>query len=121
MKSTLSVDSSIYYRQVKIGNIENIELNVYGNSVIIDCFIQKKYAKFVRENSKFFLSTAIASQISLFDVKIQTGTFESMLNGTITVVTPQKYGNKATNGYRYKMHNAPKEEWIQWSAKIEDD
>jgi paraquat-inducible protein B len=121
MKSTLGVDSSIYYRQVKIGNIESIDLNVYGDSVVISCFIDKKYEKFVRKNSKFFLSTAIASQISLFDVKIQTGTFESMLNGTITVVTPKDYGKKAIDGDRYKMYNEPKEEWMKWSAKIEDE
>ncbi len=121
MRSSLKIGAPIYYRQVKIGNVERYDLCETGECVRIECFIRPKYAKFVRQNSKFYLSTAIGVDFNLFELKITTGTFETLLQGTISMATPQEYGKKAQEGAEFFMYASAEDEWLSWQPVIKDD
>ena len=117
-KEGLNIGSPIYYRKVKIGQIEKIELSKTAQNVNIFLFINSKYKNIIRTNSKFFNTGVLAVKANLFGVKIKTGTLESMIKGGIEVVTPDKIGQKVENGAVFKLYDKPEEDWLKYKPKL---
>lgn len=113
-KGGLSLKSPLYYRKVAIGEVEEISLSEDGRSVLITLFLEEKYRRFIRKNSKFFHAGVIGVEASLLSVKVKTGTIESMLLGGVEVVTPDDAETQAEPKSRFKLYDEPEEEWLKW-------
>lgn len=118
-KSSLKVNSPVYYRQVKIGLVEKFELSNDGTHVKLQLYINKKFKHLVRENSIFYNATAFGMDISLFGVKVTTETLETLISGGISLVTPTKYEKKAQNLQEFILYDDVKNEWLEWNPKFE--
>jgi len=112
-KGSLSINAPIYYKKIKIGNIEKIRLSKNDNYVEVFVFIDRKYSHLIKTNSKFYNTSIIAIKANLLGIKIKTGTFESMLKGGIEIVNPSTNGQKVLNGAMFKLYNNPKKEWFE--------
>ncbi|MFP4333194.1 MAG: MlaD family protein [Campylobacterales bacterium] len=118
-KSSLDIGSPLYYRQVRIGEIEDLRLSRDSRSVEFIVYIDECYAELIRQNSRFYQAGGIGFDIDLFGVKVETETVETLLKGGIVLATPTKLGQKAKNKTSYKLYNNPKDEWLEWQPQIE--
>lgn len=119
--SSLKVDSPVFYRQIKIGSVESYKLSDDAKGVELRLFIDKNYAYLVRKNSIFYNATAMGMDVSLFGVKISTETVSTMLNGGISMVTPDEVEDIAKNEQRFKLYDAPEEDWLEYSPTLIKD
>ena len=117
IRSSLDVDSPVYYRQVPIGKIESYHLSKNGNKVEFTLFIDPCYKTLIRENSIIYLPSAIGMDVSLFGAKIKTETLQTMINGGMGIINPEEISSVASEGQSYKLENDVKEEWFTWQPK----
>jgi paraquat-inducible protein B len=116
--SSLEKGSPIFYRQIKIGSIEDFSLSADSNGVDMKIFINKKYKYLVRENSIFYNATVMGMDISLFGVKISTETISTMIKGGITMVIPEDLKNEAKDLQKFKLYNEPEEDWLEYKPNL---
>lgn len=118
-KSSLDIGSPLYYRQVKIGEIEDLRLSSDSKSVEFMVYIDECYSDIIRENSRFYQAGGIGFDIDLFGVKVETETVETLLKGGIIVATPNNLGVKPKDRASYKLYDNPKSEWLEWEPVID--
>ena len=118
-KSSLKMGSPIYYRQLQIGWVDSFELSKDSRFVDITVFIEDKYKHLVRKNSIFYNATAFGMDISLFGVKVETETVETMLSGGIALITPEDYTDQAKDGDQFILELEPESDWLEYSPCIE--
>ncbi len=80
---SLNPGSPIYFRQVKVGQVVEFELDRDGNDIGIIIFIDAPYDQFVRENSRFWLSSGLDLQLTANGLRIDTQSMVSLLIGGI--------------------------------------
>lgn len=118
---SISKGSPIYYRQVKVGRVIDIDLKDTADKVLVKIEINEKYSPIVRKNTKFWYTGAIATEIGLTGIKIKTETLESLIKGGIEFATPDSgiKLNAAENGDVFPMYMKPKKKWLKWNPEIE--
>jgi paraquat-inducible protein B len=141
---SIKQDSLVYYRQVKVGQVDSYELSKTADKVLIYILIEEKYAPLVRENSKFWNASGINMDINLFaGSKIKTESIQSILDGGISFATPDSDGKndnsqQSSNDYEIKvkprsnkvlakkvrsgsiftLHKEVEQKWLKWNPKI---
>ena len=80
---SLNPGSPIYFRQVKVGQVVEFELDRDGNDIGIIIFIDAPYDHFVRENSRFWLSSGLDLQLTANGLRIDTQSMVSLIIGGI--------------------------------------
>ena len=80
---SLNPGSPIYFRQVKVGQVAEFELNRDGNDIGIIIFIDSPYDQFVRENSRFWLSSGLDLQLTANGLRVDTQSMVSLMIGGI--------------------------------------
>ena len=90
--------SSIYFRNIKIGNVESYKLEP-DESILIDCYILPEYQSLVRDGSRFYDASGITFSGQLTNLKIRMESIASLLVGGIVLSTPEtlKSTPKAVN------------------------
>lgn len=117
--SNVNVDAPIYYKNVEIGKINNIDLSNDGSKVIIDCLIYNKYTKFIRKNSVFYDISGFNMKFSLFsETQIESSTVTSLLKGGLEVVTPYKYGRRANSRDIFILKKELRKDWKKISPSV---
>jgi paraquat-inducible protein B len=115
---SLKVGSPIFYRQVKIGSVESVNLSRDSKGVDLQLFIEDRYAYLVRTNSIFYNAGAIGVDVSLFGIKIQTETVATMIKGGINMVVPDDVGKKAKEMQKFKLYTTPDDDWLEYEPEI---
>lgn len=116
--SSLDIGSPVFYRQVKIGSVESFGLSPDAKGVELKLFIDKCYRYLVKEDSIFYNATAIGVDVSLLGVKISTETISTMINGGISMVTPESKGEPAKQMQSFKLHLDPEEDWLEYAPEL---
>lgn len=80
---SLNPGSPIYFRQVKVGQVAEFELDRNGNDIGIIIFIDAPYDQFVRENSRFWLSSGLDLQLTANGLRVDTQSMVSLMIGGI--------------------------------------
>lgn len=80
---SLNPGSPIYFRQVKVGQVVDFELDKDGNEIGITIFIDAPYDQFVRENSRFWLSSGLDLQLTANGLRVDTQSMVSLMIGGI--------------------------------------
>ncbi|RLA79007.1 MAG: hypothetical protein DRG78_13800 [Epsilonproteobacteria bacterium] len=119
--SSLKVGSPVFYRQIQIGKVEGYGLSKDSKGVELKLFIDECYSYLVRDNSIFYNATAMGMDISLFGVKVSTETISTMIHGGITMVVPNNVKVKAQEMKEFKLHDAPEEDWIEYTPELIND
>jgi paraquat-inducible protein B len=80
---SLNPGSPIYFRQVRVGQVVDFQLNDDGNDLGITVFIDAPYDQFVRENTRFWLSSGLDLQLTANGLRVDTQSMVSLMIGGI--------------------------------------
>ncbi len=80
---SLNPGSPIYFRQVKVGQVVNFELEKDGNNIGINIFIDAPYDQFVRETTRFWISSGLDLQLTANGLRVDTQSMVSLMIGGI--------------------------------------
>ncbi len=97
----ISINAPVYYNHFKIGNIEDIKLNLKTNKINIIVFIYQDYKKYIQKHSIFKKTDIIDISLGLLNSEIKIGNFEALFKGGLDVISPKELNNQASNGDKY--------------------
>lgn len=120
-KSSLDVGTYVYYRQFKIGQVEEVKLADDSKSVDFLIYVEPCFAYLVKDSSLFYNAGALGMEVSLTGIKVQTQTVETMVEGGIYLVTPNKYKKKADELDSFILYNEPAGIWLDYSPELIND
>jgi len=112
---SLNPGSPIYFRQIKVGQVIDYKLDDTGKNVGMNIFIDSPYDQFVRENTKFWLSSGFDMQLTTNGIKVDTESVVSLLIGgvafgTFFEDTPQPAAAENTKFTLYENRDQAKDE-----------
>jgi paraquat-inducible protein B len=81
---SLNAGSPIFYRGFEVGRIENRKLDMEGQRVTYDAFIQEKFSSLVKKNARFWNTSGIDISAGADGFKVRTPSFQAMLSGGAT-------------------------------------
>jgi paraquat-inducible protein B len=84
---SLNPGSPIYFRQVKVGQVVDFELDKDGKEIGIKIFIDAPYDQFVRDNSRFWLSSGLDLQLTANGLRVDTQSMVSLMIGGIAFIS----------------------------------
>jgi len=115
---SIGMGDSINYRGMKIGAVTNVSFSGTGQSIIIQVGIEKKYVRFVRENTLFWQNAGIEANLGLFGSKIKIGTLESIIKGAINIATPDPAAKMALAEAQFPLLKAAPKDFEKWAPSL---
>ncbi|OUR69335.1 hypothetical protein A9Q76_09935 [Arcobacter sp. 31_11_sub10_T18] len=115
---SLSTSSLVYYKKINIGVIEDIDLDNNAKYVNIQIFVDEKYEKLIRENSKFYNVSGIDIDLSLLGANIKADSLNTVVFGGVSFSTPDTFGALAKNNTQFTLHKEAKDEWLKFNPEI---
>ena len=106
--SSVEEGSPIYYRKLKVGEVTGYELSAKGDSVNINIFIKKQFTHLVHHNSRFWNASGVHVSGSLTNLKVQTESLVSIIQGGISFYTPEweeQQGSAVTSGEEFRLYS----------------
>ncbi len=117
----LTAGAPIYYRGVRVGQVEGSGLAADGSSVQLHAVIGSDYAPLIRANTKFWNCSGISTQMSLMGgLQIKSESMASVLEGGVAFATPDNalMGAKAKAGTTFDLADKPEDAWLTWTPSI---
>jgi len=110
----------VLYRQVKVGEVIGIDLSANADKVDIFINIAKRYAPLVNSGSKFWNTSGINIEASIFSgVNIDSESIETLIAGGIAFATPElTESDKQERVTSFVLHQDVDSDWLEWQAKI---
>ncbi|WP_394392691.1 MlaD family protein [Shewanella woodyi] len=108
----------IFFRGMKIGQVDSYNLSATGNSVLMHSHIDSQFSHLVNQSSQFWDLSGVKVDIGLFSgAKIETGTLETILAGGIGVVTQSKTSdsNQLAADSQFPLQKQLDPEWLNWA------
>ena len=84
---SLDIGSPVYFRQVKVGQVTDVNMANDGTGVMLEVFVNKPYDQQVRRDSRFFNVSGLNIDIGADGVRIDTPSLASLLVGGISFFT----------------------------------
>jgi paraquat-inducible protein B len=102
---SLTAGSPIFYRGFEVGRIENRNLDIEGQRVTYDAFIQDKYSALIRKNTRFWNTSGIDISAGADGIKVHTPSFQAMLSGGATFGVQEgiEPGIEAVDGTKFTL------------------
>ncbi len=99
--------SPVYYRKIKVGEIEEVALSKDGTKVDFTIFIKHPYTNYVSKDTMFWLMSNISFNFNHSGFNLDLAPMTHILNGGITFDTPAKIIHQPQQGiscifYLYK-------------------
>jgi paraquat-inducible protein B len=103
----LSSGANVYYRKIKVGQLENLHLSKDGQKVDFTVFIQEPYTKFVNPQTQFYRTNNLSFDFSASRFKVDVAPISNILNGGIAFSTTTKTvrNNTLDDKYVFKLYN----------------
>lgn len=109
----------VYYRGVEVGVVQKLELGPGSLSADIQVLIFERYAGLVRAGSAFWNTSGASVKGGLLQgIEVEVESLRSLVTGGIEFATPHEKSPRVKPGTVFFLHDAPKNEWLGWSAKI---
>lgn len=80
--------SNVYYRQVKIGRVERVEISPNGKQVDFTIFVEEKYTRFINKKSQFYKRSNFAMDFSQGKLDFNIAGVSQIVRGGISIYTP---------------------------------
>lgn len=87
---SISSNSSIFYKKIKVGQVMQVCLDNSGQFVKIKAYIDKKYSHLVKKDTKFWNISGITANLSTSGLHVKLDSLTSLIAGGITFSSPQK-------------------------------
>ncbi len=95
---SINYGSPVYYRQIKVGEVDGFSLDEDGETVDIQIFIQAPYHQYVRRNSRFWQSSGLDLELSAQGLRVDTQSVVSLMIGGIAFGALEGVGPEETAG-----------------------
>jgi paraquat-inducible protein B len=123
---SIRVGNPILYRQVKVGKVIGIDLSPTADTVDVFINIAKRYAPLVNHGSKFWNTSGINIEASVFSgVNIDSESVETLIAGGIAFATPPldelEESENQSKTASFILHQDVDSDWLEWQAKIAID
>ena len=118
----LDLNSPVFYRGIAVGQVQDIRLSDDSRSANLTLFIPKRYELLVRSDSQFWrVKTADVTGGLLGGIDIHLPSLQTLLGGGIAFATPEpsSKSDRAFDGTAFDLHEEVKQEWLDWSPRIE--
>jgi paraquat-inducible protein B len=118
---SLRPGSPVFYRGIEVGNIRDYQLSANATKVQIQVFIKQRYARLVRNSSKFWSASGVDVNLSLFNgLQINMESLRSLAAGGIAFATPDDPKDEpAKEGMIFPLYEKSSKEWLEWAPKIQ--
>ena len=84
---SLDIGSPVYFRQVKVGRITNVDMPQDGTGVMLEIFVEAPYHHQVKRISRFYNASGLDLEIGTDGVRLDTPSLASLLVGGISFFT----------------------------------
>lgn len=88
---SLDVGSPIYYRRLKVGQVDSFDLEKDGSGVSMKIFVQAPYDRYVTPGTRFWNASGVDLTMDANGVRLQTQSLVSVLVGGLAFETPPGY------------------------------
>lgn len=116
--ASLREHAPVFYRDIKVGEIEAARLTPDATGVLIRIRIEHAYADLVRTNTQFWNAGGSPLQISLFGGGAPRKSLQSVITGAIEFATPDNPTEVAAEGTTFLLHKESDKDWLKWSPRI---
>ena len=107
---SLKEGSSVFFKQIKVGEILSFKWDAQNDTILFDVFIVEEYANEVQENTIFYNSSGMSAKIGLNGLSIDMESVESLIAGGIAFYTPaSKEKKRVRNKTRFKLYDTKDE------------
>jgi len=108
---SLDIGAPIYYRQLRVGEVEDYSLDEDGKGLTINIFIHTPYDKFIFNTTKFWNASGIDFSVDANGLKVNTESIVTVLLGGIAFDTPINFGSTqpAKAGDQFQLYNSYQE------------
>ena len=86
---SLDIGSPVYYRQVKVGRVTNVNMAEDGTSLLLEIFVEAPYHRQVKRDSRFYNASGLDMKIGADGVRIDMPSLASLLVGGISFFTAE--------------------------------
>jgi paraquat-inducible protein B len=114
----LQVRAPVFYRDIKVGEVEAARLADDSTGVVIRIRVQRAYLDLIRVNTKFWNAGGAPLQVSLFGGGTKKKSLQSVITGAIEFATPTEPAEIAGDGARFPLFKEPDNDWLKWSPSI---
>jgi paraquat-inducible protein B len=115
----LAPDNPVYYRGVRIGNVEATRLADDAIAALVRIRIFNPYVNLVRTNSQFWNAGGLSLKLGLGGLDVRMNTLQSILAGGVNLATPDgELAPVALENTEYVLHSEPAKEWLEWRPRI---
>jgi len=84
----LYAGSPIYYRKIRVGEVEQVSIQEDGTRVNFEVFIKHPYTNYIHKETKFWLMSNISFSFNHSGFNLDMAPMSHILNGGITFDTP---------------------------------
>jgi paraquat-inducible protein B len=85
---SLGVGTPIYFRRIKVGQVDSYALDKGGAGISLKIFVQAPYDKYVTTGTRFWNASGIDLTLDTNGVRLQTQSLVSVLVGGVAFETP---------------------------------
>jgi paraquat-inducible protein B len=89
-ENSLSINSPLYFKNIKVGEVIDVDLDKSGKSTRTTVFIYQRYLHLINKKSVFWMHQGIKMEADFSKLEISTGPLARMLYGGISFTTPEK-------------------------------
>lgn len=117
---SLNPGSQVYYREVKVGVVEDTRISDASTEVLITIRVFEPYDRLVRAETRFWNSGGISMKLGLLGGRVESNSLESLMAGGVSFATPDgaATAEPAAGGTVFELFDDPEKEWLKWAPKI---
>lgn len=110
----LSVKSPVYFKNIQVGEVVDIDLAKSARTVHTSLFIYQKYLHLLSQKSVFWMHSGLEIDASIDQgLEVSTGPLANLLNGGISFTTPDKLKNQKAvspeEGFEFMLYDSYKD------------
>ena len=103
----VSVGTPIYYKNIKVGQVEYVYLSLDNRSVETIIFVDKQYVNLVHDNSKFWIKSMFNIDFSQGNLDVNIAPITYLLQGGIVFSSPGLDGKEfVSDGHVFALYSS---------------
>ncbi|MCF6244652.1 MAG: MlaD family protein [Sulfurovum sp.] len=103
--SSVKVGTPIYFKNLKVGQVEYMVLSLDNSSIDIIVFIDKQYVPYVETYSKFWIRSTIDAELISGTLDFKLAPVTDLIQGAIEFSSPLSgEGKKIHNGFVFELY-----------------
>jgi paraquat-inducible protein B len=104
---SLDVGAPVYYRQIRVGQVDSYDIQPDGQAVIVGIFIDAPYHRYVSNKTRFWNASGLDVRLDTEGIRIDTPSMVSLLIGGIAFDNPVgiEPGEPAQEGHVFELYD----------------